>query len=288
MGSPISDAVLGAVEGVTNFGLGIYDRMKQDRLNRLQMEREDSAYQRAVLDANKAGLSKASISGPASSTPLTAPKSPDVDIFSRAQQAQANRLSMLQQQADISKTMEESKNIQFQNMKFDAESKYFQQNALNEAQILATDLGLKQYEHNTLQKSLEQLRQAQIGYVNGQKSYLEVETDLKKVDRAFELIREHTLLGSHRGEYSEHNGNIVFDKRTQYRLMLLNEMQSKIAQSASMISQYNADAQYFNYYNDVSHPDRQVMYRAIKERSGSMFRDTASFMYHGLNGLFGF
>lgn len=280
MGSPIADAVLGAVEGVTNFGFGIYDRMKQDKLNRMQMEREDSAYQRAVADANKAGLSKASISGPASSTPLTAPKSPDVDIFSRAQQAQANRLSMMQQQADISKTMEESRNIQFQNMKFDAESKYFQQNALNEAQILSTDLGLKKYEHDTLQKSLESLRQAQIGYINGQKSYLEVETDLKKVDRAFELIREHTLLGSQKGEFSGHNGDIVFDKRAQYRLMLLNEMQSKIAQSASMTSQYHADKTYFDWYSN--HP---VDYRGIKDSHG--FSNDAFVWSNHLKSTFG-
>ena len=62
------------------------ERKKQEELNKLQMQREDSTYQRTVEDMNKAGLNPLSMSGTNSAQPLTNPIKSENNTFDKAMQ----------------------------------------------------------------------------------------------------------------------------------------------------------------------------------------------------------
>ncbi len=70
------------------FTLGGYskerEREKQEELNKLQMEREDNAYQRTVEDMNKAGLNPLTMSGTNNAQPLTNPIKSENNTFDKA------------------------------------------------------------------------------------------------------------------------------------------------------------------------------------------------------------
>ena len=78
------------------FKTGIYDlftfggyskereREKQEELNKLQMEREDNAYQRTVEDMNRAGLNPLTMSGTNNAQPLTNPIKGENTTFDKA------------------------------------------------------------------------------------------------------------------------------------------------------------------------------------------------------------
>lgn len=68
------------------------EREKQEELNNLQMEREDTAYQRTVEDMNKAGLNPLTMSGTNNATPLTNPIKSENNTFDKAMQL-ANTIS---------------------------------------------------------------------------------------------------------------------------------------------------------------------------------------------------
>ena len=72
------------------FTLGGYskerERKKQEELNKLQMQREDNAYQRTVRDMNKAGLNPLTMSGTNSAQPLTNPIKSENNTFDKAVQ----------------------------------------------------------------------------------------------------------------------------------------------------------------------------------------------------------
>ena len=72
------------------FTLGGYskerERKKQEELNKLQMQREDNAYQRTVEDMNKAGLNPLTMSGTNSAQPLTNPIKSENNTFDKAVQ----------------------------------------------------------------------------------------------------------------------------------------------------------------------------------------------------------
>lgn len=62
------------------------EREKQEELNKLQMEREDNAYQRTVEDMNKAGLNPLTMSGTNNAQPLTNPIKSENNAFDKAVQ----------------------------------------------------------------------------------------------------------------------------------------------------------------------------------------------------------
>lgn len=65
------------------------EREKQEELNKLQMEREDNAYQRTVKDMNKAGLNPLTMSGTNNAQPLTNPIKSENNTFDKAIQLAA-------------------------------------------------------------------------------------------------------------------------------------------------------------------------------------------------------
>ena len=60
------------------------ERRKQEELNKLQMEREDTAYQRTVEDMKKAGLNPLTMSSTDSAQPLTNPIKSENNTFDKA------------------------------------------------------------------------------------------------------------------------------------------------------------------------------------------------------------
>ena len=72
---PTFGGFLDSVSDIANVVYGIYNNERnhayQEELNNLQMTREDSAFQRAVEDAEKAGLSKAVVGSGSGSTALS-------------------------------------------------------------------------------------------------------------------------------------------------------------------------------------------------------------------------
>lgn len=82
----------------SGFKTGLYDiftfggyskereRERQEELNKLQMQREDNAYQRTVKDMNKAGLNPLTMSGTNNAQPLTNPIKSENNTFDKAMQ----------------------------------------------------------------------------------------------------------------------------------------------------------------------------------------------------------
>lgn len=60
------------------------ERERQEELNNLQMQREDTAYQRTVEDMNKAGLNPLTMSGTNNAQPLTNPVKSENNTFDKA------------------------------------------------------------------------------------------------------------------------------------------------------------------------------------------------------------
>lgn len=60
------------------------ERERQEELNKLQMEREDNAYQRTVEDMNRAGLNPLTMSGTNNAQPLTNPIKSENNTFDKA------------------------------------------------------------------------------------------------------------------------------------------------------------------------------------------------------------
>lgn len=63
-----------------NYNLQVEQFNYQKELNKQTQEREDNAMQRAVADAQKAGLSPLAVTGGSSSTPLTSANAPQMDL----------------------------------------------------------------------------------------------------------------------------------------------------------------------------------------------------------------
>lgn len=62
------------------------ERERQEELNKIQMEREDNAYQRTVEDMKKAGLNPLTMSGTNNAQPLTNPIKSENNTFDKAMQ----------------------------------------------------------------------------------------------------------------------------------------------------------------------------------------------------------
>ena len=142
---PTFGGFLDGVVDIANVAYGIYNNERnhayQEELNNLQMTREDSAYQRAVEDAEKAGLSKAVVGSGASSTALST-NNGSANIKTDFMQRAINRASLQQMntqnellQAQTAKALAEvneiNNNIVFQNDTL-AMNKEFNQARINE------------------------------------------------------------------------------------------------------------------------------------------------------------
>lgn len=96
---PTFGGFLDGVADIANLAYGIYNNERnhayQEQLNNLQMTREDSAYQRAVEDAEKAGLSKAVVGSGASSSALST-NSGSANLKTEFLQRALNRASLQQ------------------------------------------------------------------------------------------------------------------------------------------------------------------------------------------------
>ena len=105
---PTFGGFLDGVVDIANVAYGIYNNERnhayQEELNNLQMTREDSAYQRAVEDAQKAGLSKAVVGSGASSTALST-NNGSANLKTEFIQRAINRAS-LQQMNDQNKLLQ--------------------------------------------------------------------------------------------------------------------------------------------------------------------------------------
>lgn len=126
---PTFGGFLDSVSDIANVAYGIYNNERnhayQEELNNLQMTREDSAFQRAVEDAEKAGLSKAVVGSGASSSALST-NSGSANFKTEFLQRAVNRASLQQLntqnellQAQTAKALAEvdeiNNNISFQN-----------------------------------------------------------------------------------------------------------------------------------------------------------------------------
>lgn len=108
---PLVGGILGGLDligDVANFGLGLKQYGYQKELNQTLMNREDSAWQRAVADAQKAGISKAQIGSGASAQQLNAGSMPSIQTD--LQQRKLNALSMQDMQTRIGIQDQEEQN----------------------------------------------------------------------------------------------------------------------------------------------------------------------------------
>lgn len=136
--TPTFGDYLDSVSDVANVAYGIYNNERnhayQEELNNLQMTREDSAYQRAVADAEKAGLSKAVVGSGSSSSALST-NSGSANFKTEFMQRAINRASLQQMnnqndllQAQTLKALAEVKevnnNIEFQNSTLEMNKSY--------------------------------------------------------------------------------------------------------------------------------------------------------------------
>lgn len=135
---PTFGGFLDGVADIANFAYGIYNNERnhayQEQLNQLQMTREDSAYQRAVEDAEKAGLSKAVVGSGAGSSALST-NNGSANLKTEFMQRAINRASLQQMnyqndllQAQAEKAIEEAKraknDVAFQNATLEMNSEY--------------------------------------------------------------------------------------------------------------------------------------------------------------------
>lgn len=119
--TPTFGGFLDSVSDIANVAYGIFNNERnhayQEQLNQLQMTREDSAYQRAVLDAEKAGLSKAVVGSGAGSTALSS-NNGSANLKTEFMQRAINRASLQQMnyqnellQAQAAKALAEEKQV---------------------------------------------------------------------------------------------------------------------------------------------------------------------------------
>lgn len=92
----VGGTVIGGLGNLWNAFTGERSYQYQKDLNNLQMSREDTAWQRAVADAEKAGISKAALTGGANSQALSAGAAPT--LKTDFQQRLMNTLSASQMQ----------------------------------------------------------------------------------------------------------------------------------------------------------------------------------------------
>ena len=149
---PTFGGFLDSVSDIANVAYGIYNNERnhayQEELNNLQMTREDSAFQRAVADAEKAGLSKGVVGSGAGSSALST-NNGSANLKTELLQRAINRASLQQMnnqnellQAQTAKALAEAdkakNDIEFQNgtLAINADYNNARINALNQEKAI--------------------------------------------------------------------------------------------------------------------------------------------------------
>ena len=215
---PTFGGFLDSVADIANVAYGIYNNERnhayQEELNNLQMTREDSAFQRAVEDAEKAGLSKAVVGSGAGSTSLSSTNG-SANLKTDFMQRAINRASLLQMnnqnellQAQTEKALaeaEKAKNdVAFQNGTLAINQAYNtarineinQLNALNSIKesMLANDLFFsnKNKQYYGTQDYLDKMAElANLSYLS-QQSALKFETAMNQFKYAHQGLMKAT------------------------------------------------------------------------------------------------
>lgn len=101
-----------------NFNLQQQQFNYQKQLNQLQMDREDTAYQRAVTDLKNAGLSPLALTGGSQAQPLNAGTAPQMDVngVNTAYGAKQDYYNRKREQANFERQMEFNQRQQHYNM----------------------------------------------------------------------------------------------------------------------------------------------------------------------------
>ena len=190
-------SILDGFSDLANFAYGIYNNERnhayQEELNNLQMTREDSAFQRAVADAEKAGLSKAVVGSGASSSALST-NSGSANLKTEFMQRAINRASLQQMnsqnellQAQTAKALAEvdevNNNIAFQNSTLEMNKSY------NDARINQINQGI----------ALDSIKQSMLAndlfFSNKNKEYYGSKEYLDKMYKLADMSYKTTLSG---------------------------------------------------------------------------------------------
>ncbi len=133
------------------------ERQRQEELNKLQMEREDNAYQRTVEDMNKAGLNPLTMSGTDNAQPLTNPIKSENNAFDKAVQLASTIASVATGLSQAKNLNASTTGMGIQNAMAQMDLNYLEGKGLSP----------KQYEHQN-QKELANLNKGFWGKVGNQ------------------------------------------------------------------------------------------------------------------------
>lgn len=153
------------------------EREKQEELNKLQIEREDNAYQRTVEDMNKAGLNPLSMSGTNTTQPLTNPVKSENNTFDKAIQLATTISSVATGLAQAKNLNESTAGLGMQNAMAQKDLDYLKSKGLSP----------KEYEHQ-IQKELAYLSKGFWGKV-GNDAYEKLSGKIDNlIDKGTEIV----------------------------------------------------------------------------------------------------
>ena len=175
------------------------ERERQAELNKLQIEREDNAYQRTVEDMNKAGLNPLTMSGTNNAQPLTNPIKSENNAFDKAVQL-ATTIST------VATGLAQAKNLNASTAGMGIQNAMAQMDLDN---LKALKMSPKEYEY-LKQKELADLNKGFWGRV-GNDIYGKVSEQINSlIDKGTEIVNE-GIKSLEKGELKEVVGDKVAD-----------------------------------------------------------------------------
>lgn len=167
------------------------EREKQEELNNLQMQREDTAYQRTVEDMNKAGLNPLTMSGTNNAQPLTNPIKSENNTFDKAMQLGQTISTVAQGLAQAKNLNSSTTGMKMQNEKTKMDLDYLKRKGLSPAE----------YEHQK-QKELADLNKGFWGRV-GNDIYDKLNGKIDKlIDKGTEIVNQ-GIVSLAKGEFKD-------------------------------------------------------------------------------------
>ncbi|WP_373718060.1 hypothetical protein [Jeotgalibaca porci] len=215
--TPTFGGFFDSVADIANFAYGIYNNERnhayQEELNNLQMTREDSAYQRAVEDAQKAGLSKAVVGSGSSSSALST-NNGSANLRTEFMQRAMNRASMQQMntqnellQAQTAKALAEVdkvyNDITFQNATLTMNE------SLNQARINDINQGI------ALNSIKQGLLANDLFFSNKNKEYYGTQEYL---DKMYKLANESYKTALHETQWNNHMATFKLNNPTLFKI----------------------------------------------------------------------